>query len=35
MFEFICLAEDAWTWSALLCGNHLGWVSAFLDVSTL
>jgi hypothetical protein len=24
MFAFICAAEDVWTWSALLCGNHLG-----------
>jgi hypothetical protein len=20
----ICIAEDAWSWIALLCGNHLG-----------
>lgn len=24
MLAFICAAEDAFTWSALLCGNHLG-----------
>jgi hypothetical protein len=24
MFAFICASEDAWTWLALLCGNHLG-----------
>lgn len=24
MFSLICAAEDAWTWLALLCGNHLG-----------
>jgi hypothetical protein len=25
----LCAAEDAWTWLALLCGNHLGSISAF------
>lgn len=30
MFDLICLAEDVWTWSALLCGNHLGDLSAWL-----
>ena len=29
MYEYICLAEDAWTWSALLCGNHLSLLSAW------
>jgi hypothetical protein len=24
LFEWICAAEDLWTWSALLCGNHMG-----------
>lgn len=30
MFAFICVAEDAWTWIALLCGNHLGHLSVFV-----
>ena len=30
MFELICTAEDAWTWVALLCGNHLGTYLPFL-----
>jgi hypothetical protein len=30
MFAFICQAEDAWTWIALLCGNHLGQLAAFV-----
>ena len=29
MFEWICVAEDLWTWSALLCGNHLGSMPVF------
>lgn len=29
MFAFICQAEDAWTWIALLCGNHLGQLAVF------
>jgi hypothetical protein len=32
MWYWLCLSEDAWTWNSLLCGNHLGWVSVFLDV---
>ncbi len=32
MFAFICAAEDAWTWVALLCGNHLGTLAAFVGV---
>lgn len=28
-FAAICTAEDAWTWLALLCGNHLGHLSVF------
>jgi hypothetical protein len=30
MFAFICQAEDAWTWIALLCGNHLGHLAALI-----
>lgn len=29
MFALICQAEDVFSWLALLCGNHLGQVSAF------
>jgi hypothetical protein len=29
MFDLICVAEDAWTWMSLLCGNHLGDLSAW------
>jgi len=29
-FEWICAAEDSWTWIALLCGNHLGQLPAFV-----
>lgn len=28
-FDLICTAEDAFTWVALLCGNHLGHFAAF------
>jgi hypothetical protein len=30
MYALICQAEDAWTWIALLCGNHLGQLAAFV-----
>lgn len=31
MLTFICArGEDFWTWSSLLCGNHLGDLSAWL-----
>jgi hypothetical protein len=30
MYNLICIAEDFWTWSSLLCGNHLGDLSAWL-----
>jgi hypothetical protein len=30
VFELICQAEDAWSWMALLCGNHVGELSAWL-----
>jgi hypothetical protein len=26
----ICIAEDTWSWIALLCGNHLGHLGAFV-----
>lgn len=29
MFDLICVAEDSWTWLSLLCGNHLGTLSAW------
>jgi len=29
MFDYICLFEDVWTWSALLCGNHIGSMGVF------
>lgn len=25
----LCVAEDAWSWIALLCGDHLGHLFAF------
>lgn len=28
-YALICIAEDAWTWLALLCGNHAGLFSTF------
>jgi hypothetical protein len=30
MLDLICIAEDAWSWVALLCGNHLGQLAAFI-----
>lgn len=30
MFNWICVAESAWAWMSLLCGNHLGDLSAWL-----
>lgn len=32
--QFICVAEDAWSWLALLCGNHLGQVPVFAGLVT-
>jgi hypothetical protein len=32
IFEFVCVAEDAWSWIALLCGNHLGHLGAFIGL---
>lgn len=26
----LCISEDAWSWVALLCGNHLGQLVAFV-----
>ena len=30
MFDLICVAEDVFSWMSLLCGNHLGELSAWL-----
>lgn len=30
MLDWICAAEDAWMWMSLLCGNHLGELSAWM-----
>jgi hypothetical protein len=32
MLDHLCTAEDVWTWLALLCGNHLGWVYPVFDL---